>query len=56
MSNKNQIGIEAGRVSVYWTNLGYYAGQTFATIEEAVAHAKKVYFEATFVKDGEAAE
>jgi hypothetical protein len=39
-ASKAQIGVEAGRVSVYWLNHFYYSAETFATLGEAIAYAR----------------
>lgn len=36
-----KIGIESGRVSVYWMNHGYYSDMTFPTLVDAVAYARE---------------
>lgn len=52
-SPKRQIGIETGRVSVYWINHGYYSAETHATLEAAVAYARSKGPQASFSRDGE---
>lgn len=53
MSNtKKQIGIEAGRVSVFWLNMGYYSPETFDTLEAARGYVSSKGFEARFELDG----
>ena len=52
-SPKKMIGVEPGRVSVYWTNHGYYSSETFATIPEAVAYARSKGPSASFSRDGQ---
>jgi hypothetical protein len=34
-------------VRVFWTNHGYFAGETFANVADAVAFVRNVFFEAT---------
>ena len=52
MANRT-IGIEPGRVSVYWMNHGCYSDLTFPTLVEAIAYAREKGPSATFHRDGE---
>lgn len=38
---------------VYWTNHGYYSQDEFTQLADAVAHVKKVFFDAQIYHAGE---
>lgn len=39
--------------TIYFTNHGYTAGESFDTLDEAVAYAKRCHFDAAILKDNE---
>jgi hypothetical protein len=49
---RNQIGVEAGRVSVYLMNHEYFMQDTFATLDDAIARARETCFQVSFHRDG----
>jgi hypothetical protein len=40
METLNRIGMEVGKIAVYWINHGYYSDQTFDSLDDAVRYAR----------------
>jgi hypothetical protein len=51
--NPGQIGVEPGKIGVYYINFGYFAEQAFDNMEQALELARRSGFEASFWRDGE---
>lgn len=38
-------------IKIFWTNLGFLSLAEFKTVNEALVHAKSLYFEATLIQE-----
>jgi hypothetical protein len=50
-NNPGVIGVEPGRIGVYYTNHDYFADATFDNLEQAIEFARRSGFEASFWRD-----
>lgn len=41
------------QIAIYWSNLGWYADQSFVTLEQALSFARSRGYECAFHQNGE---